>query len=47
LKPYIHTYFEKVMVMAPDEKVRANRLSTLAGIADDIAIIADFSKLVW
>jgi glycyl-tRNA synthetase beta chain len=47
LKPFIHTYFEKVMVMAPDEEVRANRLSTLAGIADDIAIIADFSKLVW
>lgn len=47
LKPYIHTYFENVMVMAPDEAVRANRLSTLAGIAEDIAIVADFSKLVW
>jgi glycyl-tRNA synthetase beta chain len=47
LKPYIHSYFENVMVMAPDEAVRANRLSTLAGIAEDIAIVADFSKLVW
>jgi len=47
LKPFIHSYFEKVMVMAPDEAIRANRLSTLAGIAEDIAIIADFSKLVW
>lgn len=47
LKPFIHTYFEKVMVMAPDEAVRANRLSTLAGIAEDIAVVADFSKLVW
>lgn len=47
LKPFIHNYFENVMVMAPDEAVRANRLSTLAGIAEDIAIIADFSKLVW
>jgi glycyl-tRNA synthetase beta chain len=47
LKPFIHTYFEKVMVMAPDEAVRANRLSTLAGIAEDISIVADFSKLVW
>lgn len=47
LKPYIHTYFENVMVMAPDEAVRANRLSTLAGIAEDIAVVADFSKLVW
>lgn len=47
LKPYIHTYFENVMVMAPDEAVRANRLSTLAGIAGDITVVADFSKLVW
>ncbi|WP_424766220.1 glycine--tRNA ligase subunit beta [Paenibacillus sp. sgz302251] len=47
LKPYIHAYFENVMVMSPDEAVRANRLSTLAGIAADIAIVADFSKLVW
>ncbi|CAM3960037.1 glycine--tRNA ligase subunit beta [Paenibacillus alkaliterrae] len=47
LKPFIHTYFEKVMVMSPDEAIRANRLSTLASIAEDIAIVADFSKLVW
>jgi glycyl-tRNA synthetase beta chain len=47
LKPFIHTYFDKVMVMAPDEAVRANRLSMLAGIAEDIAVVADFSKLVW
>lgn len=47
LKPYIHEYFDKVMVMSPDEAIRGNRLSTLAGIAGDIAIIADFSKLVW
>ncbi|NIK77406.1 glycyl-tRNA synthetase beta chain [Paenibacillus castaneae] len=47
LKPFIQNYFEKVMVMAPDEAVRANRLATLAGIAEDLAVIADFSKLVW
>ncbi|WP_141506063.1 glycine--tRNA ligase subunit beta [Paenibacillus luteus] len=47
LKPFIHTYFEKVMVMSSDEAIRANRLATLAGIAEDIAVIADFSKLVW
>ncbi|WP_138753351.1 glycine--tRNA ligase subunit beta [Paenibacillus sinopodophylli] len=47
LKPYIHTYFENVMVMAPDEAIRDNRLSTLAGIAEDLAVVADFSKLVW
>lgn len=47
LKPFIHTYFENVMVMAPDEVVRANRLATLAGISEDLSEIADFSKLVW
>ncbi|MCA0754579.1 glycine--tRNA ligase subunit beta [Paenibacillus sp. N4] len=47
LTPYIHTYFEKVMVMSPDEAVRTNRLATLSGIAADIAQVADFSKLVW
>ncbi|MBD2869495.1 glycine--tRNA ligase subunit beta [Paenibacillus arenilitoris] len=47
LTPFIHSYFEKVMVMSPDEAVRANRLAALAGIAGDIAVVADFSKLVW
>lgn len=47
LKPAIVDYFDHVMVMAPDEAVKNNRLATLAGIADDISSIADFSKLVW
>src|SRR5690606_2648838 len=47
LKPLINAYFDKVMVMSPDETVRNNRLSTLAGISQDIAMLADFSKLVW
>jgi len=47
LKPAIQAYFDSVMVMAQDEKVRDNRLATLKGIAGDIAQIADFSKLVW
>lgn len=47
LKPAIHAYFDSVMVMAPDEKVRVNRLATLKGIASDIGIVADFSRLVW
>ncbi len=47
LKPAIHAYFDSVMVMAPDEAVRANRLATLNGIAGDIGLIADFSRLVW
>ncbi|MCR2803171.1 glycine--tRNA ligase subunit beta [Paenibacillus soyae] len=47
LKPSIQAYFDSVMVMAEDEKVRANRLAMLKVIAADIAKIADFSKLVW
>lgn len=47
LKPAIDAYFDSVMVMAPEENIRANRLATLSGIADDIAVVADFSKLVW
>lgn len=47
LKPVIHSYFDSVMVMAPEEKIRINRLATLTSIAKDIALVADFSKLVW
>lgn len=47
LKPSIDAYFDKVMVMSPDEAVKNNRLATLAAIARDVASIADFSKLVW
>ncbi|MGG4143165.1 glycine--tRNA ligase subunit beta [Paenibacillus algorifonticola] len=47
LKTPINTYFDAVMVMAEDEKVRANRLATLSLIAEDIAVVADYSKLVW
>ncbi|MFD1953345.1 glycine--tRNA ligase subunit beta [Paenibacillus thailandensis] len=47
LKEPINAYFDAVMVMAEDEKVRANRLAALKAIAGDITRIADFSKLVW
>ncbi|AJY76332.1 glycine--tRNA ligase subunit beta [Paenibacillus beijingensis] len=47
LKEPINGYFDAVMVMAPEEAVRRNRLATLSLIAGDVAAIADFSKLVW
>ncbi|MEK3881608.1 glycine--tRNA ligase subunit beta [Paenibacillus sp. PL2-23] len=47
LKPSIQAYFDSVMVMAEDEKVRANRLATLKVVAKDIHSVADLSKLVW
>ena len=39
-------FFEEVMVMAEDEKIRFNRLSLLEEISDLFYRIADFSKIV-
>lgn len=45
LKPAIDLFFEKVMVMAEDERVRGNRLALLTGISRLFARLADFSRL--
>lgn len=45
LKEGVDLFFEKVMVMAEDEKVRGNRLALLTGIARLFAKVADFSRL--
>lgn len=45
LRPFVDRFFEDVMVMAEDKKVRANRLAILSGIAGLFGHIADFSKL--
>ena len=45
LKQGVDLFFEKVMVMADDERVRANRLALLTGIARLFARLADFSRL--
>jgi glycyl-tRNA synthetase beta chain len=47
LKNPINVYFDRVMVMAEDERIRENRLALLAAIAAQAGSIADFSKLVW
>lgn len=47
LKQPITTFFDRVMVMAEDEKVRANRLALLASVDGDLKQFADFGKLVW
>lgn len=43
----ITAFFDSVMVMAEDEKVRNNRLALLAVIHNDLSTFADFSKLVF
>jgi len=46
LRPPLDTFFDKVMVMADDENVRANRLALLAQLLNDFSTIADFSEIV-
>jgi len=46
LKPYINTFFDKVMVMADDEAVRRNRLALVYAIAALPDGVADLSQLM-
>jgi glycyl-tRNA synthetase beta chain len=46
LRPSVDAFFEHVMVMDKDEKIRFNRLSLLAAISALFHKIADFSKIV-
>jgi glycyl-tRNA synthetase beta chain len=46
LRPWVDAFFDGVMVMDKDEKIRFNRLSLLAEISALFHKIADFSKIV-
>jgi glycyl-tRNA synthetase beta chain len=46
LRPSIDDFFDKVMVMAPGDDIRANRLALLNRTLDDLSRIADFSEIV-
>ena len=41
----INVFFDEVMVMAEDEKLKENRLNLLGKITDLFLEIADFSKM--
>jgi glycyl-tRNA synthetase beta chain len=45
LRPAVDRLFTELMVMADDPGVRANRLGLLRSIADEFALIADFTRL--
>ncbi len=45
LRSPVDDFFDGVMVMAEDERVKANRLSLLANIAQLFFRIGDFSKI--
>jgi glycyl-tRNA synthetase beta chain len=47
LKSSIDAFFDHVMVMVENEKVKANRLALLRSIASFIFQLADFSKIVF
>ncbi len=46
LRPQVDAFFDAVMVMDPDEVVRANRLALLARTLGDFSGIADFAEIV-
>lgn len=45
LVPAVNRFFDDVLVMAPDEAVRANRLTLVANVAAALRRIADFGRL--
>jgi len=46
LRPAVDAFFDKVLVNAPDERIRANRLALLGRLLREVSSIADFSEIV-
>ncbi len=46
LRPVVDTFFEKVLVMAEDPKLKNNRLNLLSKVSSLFLKVADFSKIV-
>jgi glycyl-tRNA synthetase beta chain len=46
LRPVVDAFFEKVMVLDPDEKVRGAHLALIKQVLDGFSGIADFSEIV-
>jgi glycyl-tRNA synthetase beta chain len=46
IRPRIDTFFDKVLVNAPQERVRNNRLILLSSLLSEFSTIADFSEIV-
>jgi glycyl-tRNA synthetase beta chain len=42
----VDLFFDKVLVNAPDEKIRRNRLTLLHNLLNESSAIADFSEIV-
>jgi glycyl-tRNA synthetase beta chain len=46
LRPKVDLFFDKVLVNAPDPRVRQNRLTLLNTLLREFSSIADFSEIV-
>jgi glycyl-tRNA synthetase beta chain len=46
LRPVVDAFFDKVMVLDPDEKVRGAHLGLIDGVLRGFSGIADFSEIV-
>ena len=46
LRQHVDRFFEKVLVMTPDEPLRRNRLALLGGLSALLSRVADFSEIV-
>jgi len=46
LRPKVDLFFDKILVNAPDPRVRQNRLTLLSTILQEFSTIADFSEIV-
>jgi glycyl-tRNA synthetase beta chain len=46
LRPKVDLFFDKILVNAPDEKIRQNRLALLSSLLTEFSAIADFSEIV-
>jgi glycyl-tRNA synthetase beta chain len=46
LRPRVDAFFDKVLVNAPDARIRANRLTLLYNLLTEFSTIADFSEIV-
>jgi len=46
LRPAVDAFFDKVMVLDPDEQIRGANLALIAGVLSNFSAIADFSEIV-
>ena len=46
LRPTVDTFFDKVMVLDSDEKLRGAHLGLIDGVLRNFSTIADFSEIV-